>query len=241
MSILISILIFTFIDKMVDVSPFLTVPTAQAPPKLETRRLYGGAITMSYPPSYQDVSPFRMVPDHQEVWADRNGTDNSIIVELLNLKEEVSIADAAQFFFKDLADASDAAHAEVVHAGQISIADLCPEIGEAMPDTEMSCAVGVHEVAKFRDEEKSGAAARNKVMVYLANIRLQKVGTDMLVTMYQTVELGEKSSSAARAPNDEDGAPGTKVDEATPMSYPGLGQFVCMLRTLTIRDMGLFG
>lgn len=226
---------------MVDVSPFLSVPTAQAPPKLETRPLYGGAITMSYPPSYQDVSSFRVVPDHQEVWADRNGADNSIIVELLNLKEDVSTEGAAQFFFKDLADASDAAHAEIVHAGQISIADLCPEIAEAIPDTEMSCAVGTHEVAKFRDEEKSGAAARNKVMVYLANIRLKQVGTDMLVTMYQTVELGDKSSSAVKTSNDKIEASATKADETTPTSHPGLAQFVGMLRTLTIRDMGLFG
>ena len=37
-------------------------------------------------------------------------------------------------------------------------------------------------------------------MVYLANLRLHDVGTDMLVTMYRTVETGTLSSSHVSSP-----------------------------------------
>ena len=226
-------------------SPFLTA-SADAE-GLETRPLYGGAITMAYPRTYTDVSAFRAVPDHQEVWVEgkQGAGDDSVIVELLNLKDDVTTEDAAGWFFRDLAEASGAACATLASGSKISVADICPAVAEAMPRTEMACAVGCHDVAKFRDEDKGGDAARNKVMVYLANLRLHDVGTDMLVTMYRTVETGTLSSShkvARAASESSDNAEENGVEEkAKSTTYPGLSQFVSMLRTLTIRDMGLFG
>jgi hypothetical protein len=41
------------------------------------------------------------VPDHQECFAD-GACDQSVMVELLDLQEEVKDADAAAFFFNDL-------------------------------------------------------------------------------------------------------------------------------------------
>ena len=162
-----------------------------------------------------------------------------MIVELLNLKDDVAAADgeSATFFFEDLAEASGAAAYALQHAHCVSVGDLCPEVARALPRTEMCVAVGSHTVAKFRDEEKSGARARNKVVVLLANLRLRDVGTDMLVTMYRTVEAGELSSSSAASMVGE----GEGGAEETTETHPGLSQFVRMLRTLTIRDMGLFG
>ena len=78
-----------------------------------------------------------------------------------------------------------------------------------------------------------------KVVVLLANLRLRDVGTDMLVTMYRTVEAGELSSSRAVDAAGEGG--GGDTGDETPEMHPGLSQFVKMLRTLTIRDVGLFG
>ena len=171
---------------------------------------------MDYPRTYCDVSAFRAVPDHQEVWAEagegggasgdggsgkggKGGGDDSVIVELLNLKDDVPTTDGASatFFFNDLAEASGAAVHTLQHSHCVSVGDLCPEVAAALPSTEMCVAVGRHTVAKFRDEEKSGPRARNKVVVLLANLRLRDVGTDMLVTMYRTVEAGELSSSRA--------------------------------------------
>ena len=45
--------------------------------------LYGGAISFRVPRDFDDVSNLRPVPDHQEVYVQRNGI-NSIIVELLD-------------------------------------------------------------------------------------------------------------------------------------------------------------
>ena len=74
-------------------SPFLT--TSADAEGLETRPLYGGAITMAYPRTYTDVSGFRAVPDHQEVWVEgkQGAGDDSVIVELLNLKDDATTED----------------------------------------------------------------------------------------------------------------------------------------------------
>ena len=223
---------------------------AAATPKmaaaLTPRQLYGGAITMSYPPQFADVSPFRDVPDHQEVWTD--GHDNTCIVELLDLKADVPSEDAGAFFFGDLAAASDAADATLLGTG-ILVPDMCPGMSAGpLEDTvERLATIGVHVVAKFREEEKSGPSARNRVMVYLANFRLHNVGTDMLVTMYRTVKVGETSSSttagvAANTDCVETAAAGmgAGLDEDG-AAMPGLSEFACMIRTLAVQNWGLFG
>jgi hypothetical protein len=70
-----------------------------------TYPLYGGAIVAAVPPSFVDVSAFRTVPDYQEVLADtREGRDASFIVELLDREEEATDADAAVFYFNQMAE-----------------------------------------------------------------------------------------------------------------------------------------
>ncbi|KAJ3081570.1 hypothetical protein HK102_002265, partial [Quaeritorhiza haematococci] len=56
------------------------------------RPLFGGAITTALPDSFIDISTFREVPDNQEVFVDRD-TDQSIVIELLQLAEETSNQD----------------------------------------------------------------------------------------------------------------------------------------------------
>jgi hypothetical protein len=48
----------------------------------ESRALYGGAMSISLPTSFEDISVIRLVPDNQEVFVDRLSED-SIIVEVL--------------------------------------------------------------------------------------------------------------------------------------------------------------
>ena len=72
----------------------------------ESRQLFGGAITMSLPASFEDVSVIRVVPDHQEVFVDRI-SDMSLIIEILGYESEVSDNDAAQHFFHDLAQCNE--------------------------------------------------------------------------------------------------------------------------------------
>ena len=117
-------------------SPFLTA-SADAE-GLETRPLYGGAITMAYPRTYTDVSGFRAVPDHQEVWVEgkQGAGDDSVIVELLNLKDDVTTEDAAGWFFRDLAEASGAACATLASGSKV--AWLLPS-GSGVPRTKYLC------------------------------------------------------------------------------------------------------
>ena len=207
-------------------SPFVLCSNTTNTTTLTKQDLYGGAITMSFAADFKDVSSLRVVPDHQEVWTD-DGHDNTIIIELLNLKEEVSTDDAASFFFNDLAEASDATSADLMYAGLLD-SSTCPHL----PDNVDQCgAVGCHLVAKFHDEKKSGASARNRVMVYVINLRLLEFGTDILLTMYRTVQIGE-SSSTTEVKEIEDG------DNA---DFPGLMDFISMLKTVKIVDSGLFG
>ena len=95
-------------------------PTLELPPKpkgskkessklsrLPTRReLFGGAIIMMLPETYEDVSVLREVPDHQEVFVDRD-SEVSLIVELLEHDGTVGDEQAAQHYFKDLASFND--------------------------------------------------------------------------------------------------------------------------------------
>ena len=60
----------------------------------------------------QDVSDFRPVPDHQEVWADAE-SDRSVVVEILERQAAVADADAAVFLFNDLAEANEATGSQV--------------------------------------------------------------------------------------------------------------------------------
>ncbi|KAL0047957.1 hypothetical protein WJX82_004231 [Trebouxia sp. C0006] len=50
--------------------------------QLITRALFGGAIEMSLPQRFVDVSDYRPVPDHQEVWTDAT-LDQSVILEIV--------------------------------------------------------------------------------------------------------------------------------------------------------------
>lgn len=48
---------------------------------LQRHELYGGAMSLEIPSRLVDISAFRQVPDHQEVFADAD-TDQSVIVEI---------------------------------------------------------------------------------------------------------------------------------------------------------------
>lgn len=47
------------------------------------QELYGGAMAIKIPEGYDDVSNIRVVPDHQEVFVEKDWI-NSLIIELLD-------------------------------------------------------------------------------------------------------------------------------------------------------------
>ncbi|KAH9773859.1 ran guanine nucleotide release factor [Citrus sinensis] len=133
------------------------------------RPLFGGAISSSFPHRFQDVSNIRQVPDHQEVFVDPS-RDESLIFELLDFKLDVGDNGSAAWFLQDLATEQDAE----------------------------GCTSGVVEAPglRYKDLPATVTTAVGQ-MVYLANLRLKEVGTDVLVTAYEPLLINPVSESAS--------------------------------------------
>ncbi|KAJ2772172.1 hypothetical protein IWQ56_001498 [Coemansia nantahalensis] len=179
---------------------------------LSVRELYGGAVTMALPAGMVDVSDFREVPSHQEVFTDDH--DCSVIVEVLEAVEEQK-HDALRYHFGQVADLNDAESAQQSRVEDIRL----DAAGEAY------VLVGQQDVAKFNEE------AANRVCVLMALLRVPDHGADVLVTMNCPLAIDPKSSSSRSVPA---GELQTNVDVL-------FARFKEMVRTLRIVDTGLFG
>ncbi|XP_075518450.1 uncharacterized protein LOC142552620 isoform X2 [Primulina tabacum] len=141
------------------------------------RPLYGGAITTSFPMRFQEVfvDPTR---------------DESLVFELLDLKADVADQESASWFLRDLANEQDAERTVVLEQSGIFEACQLPFINTP---AIVTTAVGQMAVSKGRQ----GREAQNIVKVYLANLRLKDVATDVLVTAYEPMLINPLSESAA--------------------------------------------
>lgn len=138
--------------------------------------LYGGAILVTLPVAFEDISVVRQVPDHQEVFVDRN-SEMSFIVELVAHNRDVSHADAPKFFFTDLAECNEAQNVIIDSAAVISDSNFAPHIKDA---SCVKCAVtGRQTVSKFRKED----SPLENVQIILVIIRLVNVDHDMLLSI----------------------------------------------------------
>ncbi|KAF9625965.1 hypothetical protein IFM89_028351 [Coptis chinensis] len=191
------------------------------------RPLFGGAIWSTFPLRFQDVSNIRQVPDHQEVYVDPS-RDESLIVELLELKQEVQDSASVAWFFQDLAREQDAQGSIVVE--QSGIVELDGLRFRNMPAI-MTTAVGQMSVSKG----KQGREAQNVVKVYLANLRLKGVGTDVLITAYEPIVISPFSESARTA----------GAGLAVPAMQSGCMQmadvFKLAVSSFKVQDWNLFG
>jgi len=146
-------------------------------------QFFGGAITSKVPISFEDVSVVRQVPDHQEVYVDRE-SEMSLIVELLNYEENVGDESCAMYYFEDLAKCNEAQNStvdrnEISKSGNNLLALNHPCV---------SCTLlGRQTVTKLNQE--SGTTA-DIVQIMLLVIRLPEVTTDMLVSL--NIPIGKK-------------------------------------------------
>lgn len=191
------------------------------------RPLFGGAIACAFPQRFQDLSNIREVPDHQEAFADPN-RDESLIVELLDLKHDVSDNQSALWFLQDLANEQNSAGDLVVESVNAVAPSDAPFLD---PATVITTVVGQMAVSKGRQ----GREARNIVRVYLANIRLKGVGTDVLITAYEPLMISGLSESAATV------GPGVPVPAAAAGCVPVVEAFKLCLATFKIHNWRLFG
>eukprot|EP00250_Pteridium_aquilinum_P009308 c18585_g1_i1 orf=154-750(+) len=194
---------------------------------LHPRPLFGGAISCSLPPRLQDVSSIREVPDNQEVYADPN-RDESVIIELLELEQNVADAESAVWFLHDLSREQDAGHTLVVEDVKALTSGDTPLLGSQFV---VNAVVGKMAVSKG----KQGTEAQNLLRVYLANIRLWDSNTDVLVTVYEPLLISEQSESARVL-----GA-GATVSAEVAGVMPASEIFQLVLGTFKIHDWSLFG
>ncbi|KAL2529576.1 Mog1/PsbP/DUF1795-like photosystem II reaction center PsbP family protein [Forsythia ovata] len=190
------------------------------------RALFGGAITNTFPLRFQDVSTIRQVPDHQEVFVDPT-CDESLIFELLDLKADVPDQGSASWFLQDLANEQDAEGTMVLeHSGVFQADGLQYRNTPAVVTT----ATGKMGISKGRQ----GREAQNIVKVYLANLRLEEVGTDVLITAYEPMLINPLSESASTV-----GA-GLAVPAAQSGCMPMAEVFKLAVSSFKVNDWSLF-
>lgn len=92
-----------------------TAATTQGQEEYKVIELYGGACQISIPQRFIDVSNMRQVPDHQEVFACGAHTDQSIIVEIVELSADVPDDEIAAFHFNELAQVNQSIQHSIRH------------------------------------------------------------------------------------------------------------------------------
>ncbi|KAK4736994.1 hypothetical protein R3W88_000691 [Solanum pinnatisectum] len=191
------------------------------------RSLFGGAISTTFPIRFQDVSNVRQVPDHQEAFVDPE-RDESLIIELLDLKMDVADSGSATWFLQDLANEQEAEGTIITEQSAVFEA---PELCYRNMPAVIITAIGQMAVAKGRQ----GREAQNLVKVYLANIRLKEVGTDVLITAYEPLVINplSESATAVRA--------GMAVPPAQPGVMPMAEVFKLAVSSFKVHDWSLFG
>ncbi|XP_037349759.1 ran guanine nucleotide release factor isoform X2 [Talpa occidentalis] len=129
--------------------------------------LFGGAFSATLPAGAIDVSDLRPVPDNQEVFCHR-GTDQSLIVELLELQAHVQGEAAARYHFEDVGGVQEARVVQVeavqpLLLEKLALRDCCQEAWVLS---------GKQQVAK-------------NVTLHQALLRLPQYQTDLLLTFNQ--------------------------------------------------------
>lgn len=140
--------------------------------------LYGGAITAEFPDAVVDVSNFRPVPDTQEVFIleKPNGLDQLFIVDLLERVEASSLPEVLSVHLSDILEGTPQFVAPM----------------ESMLHPSLSSEIHTFAVKPPVTRMETDSA---KLFMMIALLRLEKVGTDVVVTANVPVELSEPLTS----------------------------------------------
>ncbi|KAJ2721612.1 hypothetical protein GGI07_003849 [Coemansia sp. Benny D115] len=184
---------------------------------LKTQELYGGAFTMKIPGHLVDISQLREVPDHQEVFADTTASDQSLIVEILETLDHDTLAETLKYHFQQVAEENNSFEHQIQPT----------QVLEHRDSRIQACwLVGRQRAAKFNEQ------SANTLCLFMAVLRFAQYDADVLVTWNVPVSIHPQSSSHT------EGQP--------PVSDLGLldhmeVQFVAMLQSLTLHNVGIFG
>ena len=193
-----------------------------------TRDLYGGAIKISIPNCFIDGSNIREVPDNQELFLDVNASNRSIIIELLSF-EQVKDEESVKYFFVDLCETNDCNTDELAKIHKIAVLtkEQVPHFDEKI---YTSVLYGEQHIAKARQTN------RDLVMLYLVNIRLPHVSTDILINFHEPkpdpTEEGKAKNNTSTTTNN----PNTNIH-----NLESAEQIIMnMLKSFEIKDYSLF-
>jgi hypothetical protein len=152
--------------------------------------LFGGALSIEVPEGFVDMSSFRQVPDHQEVFL-CSEFDSCLIIELNQRVEAESDRSALATIWNDLAEANDSRDSQrVLSVEEILTPALVRDRDGSIPTTLVLA--GEQLVSKYKD----ALEAANLVRIHLALIRLACVATDLVVSISAPLEISNKSSTA---------------------------------------------
>ena len=190
---------------------------------MSSQPLFGGALSVVLPAAigWLDASDARPVPDHQEVWLERDGAERSIIVELLE-RAECADEDSGAFHFEEVANGNEALGS--------SVQGCEPLPADALhPSTRPAPAFVVHGVQQLpRDGHKQGQrlppGTAAELHVRVAVLRLEAQGTDVLVTVNRQACVGADTAAVSAGDLQQDAE-----------------LLAAVMASLEIRDWGLFG
>lgn len=136
---------------------------------LMSRKLYGGYFEASVPERFVDVSNFRQVPDHQEIFHDYE-LDQVLIVDILEYVKDENIVNAAKIHWDEIVFANKAENQKIVGEGTEGMKEL---YGVTYPTFSL---IGTQQISPYKQPVKNVT-----ILFYL--IRLKEYGTDILITM----------------------------------------------------------
>lgn len=161
-------------------------------------------MTCSIPSHWRDVSTVRQVPDNQEVYQDCSDETGAVLVVEILQRHHVKNEDAAEFFFRDLAESNGCVddnwrlkssrvvslHGEYFNdeeksEEQIILHTILENIQQTSGASKTCCviAIGSQNVVQGKVYTGTGAAAEKTICVEMCILRLEHVETDLLITL----------------------------------------------------------
>ncbi|XP_006761779.1 PREDICTED: ran guanine nucleotide release factor, partial [Myotis davidii] len=177
-----------------------------------------GAFSATLPPGAIDVSDLRPVPDNQEVFCHRV-TDQSLIVELLELQAHVPLPDPApprsRYHFEDVGG--------VQGARTVQVEAVQPLLLESL--ALRGCCEEAWVLSGKQQVAKENQQVAKDVTLHQALLRLTPYQTDLLLTFNQPPPDNRLSLDPEN------------------LSFPpwSLGDFEQLVTSLTLHDPNIFG
>ena len=214
---------------------------------------FGGAIFVSAPGGgWLDASDVRPVPDHQEVWLEKDGEARSIIIEILERPEECGDDGCALYHFVDIAEANGAAGQRITYTDKLPATALRPSLAQAvgpcfalhgvqvLPPQGAAGRLGREPPPESTGGGGGGGAAEGaapagsvQLELAIAIVRLPRQKTDLLVSVNRGRPLPPSSSEGG---THEAAEAQQLVDAQADASL-----LASVVGSLEVRDYALFG